>query len=236
MVDCVASPLMVSIHFGSTASLKYPGRDSPTPDRQVQFGFVADLQCAENETRRGRSFGFAPAFPSAARSYQALTFYPALTYGVDGDRIDRANFRIIGVGDRGLSGIVYRIKVACVRSKQGRHNAWGARFGKIADAEFHARKIKRQPPTGNRRLKAQRRFHAPDKKEGPGECRGKGSAVWSRLAQAGVCPDAGRKIYSSPGRCPSWTVSIYMNASIAARCRFSLSLSAPTLVADDVRM
>jgi hypothetical protein len=37
-----------------------------------------------------------------------------LTYGVDGDRIDRANFRIIGVGNRGLSGIVYRIKVACV--------------------------------------------------------------------------------------------------------------------------
>jgi hypothetical protein len=34
-----------------------------------------------------------------------------LTYGVDGDRIDRANFRIIGVGNRGLSGIVYRIKV-----------------------------------------------------------------------------------------------------------------------------
>src|SRR5437588_1008362 len=116
---------------------------------QVHFGFVADLRCAENETRRGRSFGLAPAFPSAARSYQALTFYPALTYGVDGDRIDRAKFRIIGVGDRGLSGIVYRIKVACVRRKQGRHNAWGARFGKIADAEFHARKIKRQPPISN---------------------------------------------------------------------------------------
>jgi len=137
----------------------------PSRTLQVQFGFVADFG-AENETRRGRSFGFAPAFPSAARSYQALTFYPALTYGVNGDRIDRANFRIIGVGDRGLSGIVYRIKVACVRSKQGRHNAWGARFGKITDAEFHARMIKRQPPTSNGRLKAQRRFHAPDKKEG----------------------------------------------------------------------
>jgi hypothetical protein len=141
-------------------------------------------------------------FPSAARSYQALTFYPALTYGVDGDRIDGANFRIIGVGNRGLSGIVYRIKVACVRSKQDRHNAWGAQFGKIADAEFHARKIKRQPPISNGRLKAQRHFHAPDKKEGPGECRGQGSAVCSRLAQAGVC----RKIYSSPGRCSSWVI------------------------------
>src|SRR6516165_9733151 len=69
----------------------------------------------QKETRRGRSFGLAPAFPSSARSYQALTFYPALTYGVDGDRIDSANFRIIGVGNRGLSGIVYRIKVACGR-------------------------------------------------------------------------------------------------------------------------
>jgi hypothetical protein len=27
----------------------------------------------------------------------------------------------------------------------------GARFGKIADAEFHARKIKRQPPISNGR-------------------------------------------------------------------------------------
>ena len=60
---------------------------APPPQTvQVQFGFAADLRCAENETRRGRSFGFAPAFPSAARSYQALTFYPALTYGVDGDQ------------------------------------------------------------------------------------------------------------------------------------------------------
>ena len=99
----------------------------------------------------GRSFGLAPAFPPAARSYQAFTFYPALTYGVDGDRIDSANFRIIGVGNRGLSGIVYRIKVASVCSKQGRRNAWGARFGKIADAEFHARKIGGQQPISNRR-------------------------------------------------------------------------------------
>jgi hypothetical protein len=93
--------------------------------------------------RHARLFGLALSFPSAARFYQALTFYPALTYGVDSDRIDGANLRIVGVGNRGLSGIVYRIKVACVRSKQGRHNAWGARFGKIADAEFHARKIVR---------------------------------------------------------------------------------------------
>jgi hypothetical protein len=78
-----------------------------------------------------------------APSYQALTFYPALIDGVDGDTIDSANFGIIGVGNRGLSSIVYRIKVACVCSKQGRRNAWGAGFGKIADAEFHARKIKR---------------------------------------------------------------------------------------------
>jgi hypothetical protein len=98
---------------------------------------------SQKETRRGRSFGLAPAFPSTARSYQALTFYPALTYGVDGDRIDSSNFRIIGVGNRGPSNIVYRIKVACVCSKQGRRDAWRARFGKIADAEFHARRIKR---------------------------------------------------------------------------------------------
>jgi hypothetical protein len=105
----------------------------------------------QKESRGGRSFGLAPAFPSAAHSYQTLTFYPALPYGLDGDRIDRANFGIIGVGNRGLSGIVYRTKVACVRSKQGRRNAWAARFGKIADAEFHARKIKRQPPISNSR-------------------------------------------------------------------------------------
>jgi hypothetical protein len=223
MVDCVASRLMVRIHFGSTASLNShlgmarnprlrnvadrqiiasdvdcrPGRiwlspllmagapksgagrtkqKAPSKGRgqvremnikvgtppprtvQPQFGFVADLRCAENKTRRGRSFGFAPAFPSAAGSYQALTFYPALIYGFDSDRIDSANFRIIGIGDRGLSGIVYRIKVARVCSKQGRHNAWEARFGKIADAEFHARKIKRRPPIGNGCPKAQRRF------------------------------------------------------------------------------
>jgi len=43
-----------------------------------------------------------------------LSPYPALTYGVDGDGIYSANFRIIGVGNRDLSGIIYRIKVACV--------------------------------------------------------------------------------------------------------------------------
>jgi hypothetical protein len=42
------------------------------------------------------------AFPSAVRSYQALTFYPALAYGVDNNRIGSANF--IGIGNRGLSG------------------------------------------------------------------------------------------------------------------------------------
>jgi hypothetical protein len=109
-------------------------------------------------TVAARSFGLAPAFPSGARSYQALTFYPALTYGLDGDRIDSANFRIIGVGNRGLSGIVYRIKVACVCSKQSRRNAWGAGFGKIADAEFHARKIKWQPPISKNRDSQQSRW------------------------------------------------------------------------------
>jgi hypothetical protein len=109
-------------------------------------------------SRAARSFGLASAFPSGARSYQALTFYPALTYGLDGDRIDSANFRIIGVGNRGLSGIVYRIKVACVCSKQSRRNAWGAGFGKIADAEFHARKIKWQPPISKNRDSQQSRW------------------------------------------------------------------------------
>jgi len=110
---------------------------------------MADLRCA------GRSFGLAPAFPSTARSYQALTFYPALTYGLNNDRIDGANFRIIGVGNRGFSGIVYRTKVACGRSKQSRHNAWGGRFGKIADPKFHARKIKQQPPISNGKSSAE---------------------------------------------------------------------------------
>jgi hypothetical protein len=87
------------------------------------------------------------AFPSAVRSYQALTFYPALAYGVDNNRIGSANF--VGVNNRGLSGIVYRIKVACGRGKQSRHSAWDGRFGKIADPKFHARKIKRQRPTSN---------------------------------------------------------------------------------------
>ena len=44
--------------------------------------------------------------------------------------IGSANF--IGVGNRGLSGIVYRIKVACRRSKQSGHGAWRGRFSKIA--------------------------------------------------------------------------------------------------------
>jgi hypothetical protein len=96
-----------------------------------------------------RLFGIPYEIPSSARSYQALTFYPALAYWLNIDGIDEPNFRIIGVGNRGLSGIVYRIKVACGRSKQNRHNAWGGRFGKIADPEFHARKIKRQPPISN---------------------------------------------------------------------------------------
>ena len=125
-------------------------------------GFVADLPCAENEARRGRSFGFAPAFPSAGLSYQALTFYPALTYGVYADRILRAILGLLDFGNGGLSGIIYRIKVASVLGKQGRHNARGVRFGKIADTEFHARKIKRQPLIGNSRLKAWRRCHAPE--------------------------------------------------------------------------
>jgi hypothetical protein len=92
------------------------------------------------------------AFPSAVRSYQALTFYPALAYGVDNNRIGSANF--VGVNNRGLSGIVYRIKVACGRGKQSRHSAWDGRFGKIADPKFHARKIKRQRPTSNNKSSA----------------------------------------------------------------------------------
>ena len=76
-------------------------------------------------------------------------FYPSFAYELDTDGSDSADFRIVGVSNRGLSGVIYRIKVARVCSKQGRRNAWGARIGKIADAEFHARKIKRQPPISN---------------------------------------------------------------------------------------
>jgi hypothetical protein len=93
------------------------------------------------------------AFPSAVRSYQALTFYPALAYGVDNNGIGSANF--IGVGNRGLSGNVYRIKVAYRRGKQRRHSAWGGRFSKIADPKFHARKIKRQRPISNDKSSAE---------------------------------------------------------------------------------
>src|SRR5690348_16407016 len=97
------------------------------------------------------SFGLAPAFPSAGGLYQGLPFYPALAYRLDGDRIDSANFRIVGVFNCSLSGSVYRSKVAGVGSKQRRRNAWGTRFGKIADAEFHAHKIKRLPSISNGR-------------------------------------------------------------------------------------
>jgi hypothetical protein len=93
------------------------------------------------------------AFPSAVRSYQALTFYPALAYGVDNNRIGSANF--IGIGNRGPSGIVYRIEVACGRSKQSRHSAWSGRFSKITDPKFHACKIKRQRPISNDKSSAE---------------------------------------------------------------------------------
>jgi len=96
-----------------------------------------------------RLFGIPYASPSTLRSYQALTFYPALAYGLDNDGLDGSNFRIIGVGNRRLSGIVYRIKVASGRSKQNRHNVWGGRFGKIADPKFHAPNINWQPPISN---------------------------------------------------------------------------------------
>jgi len=86
--------------------------------------------------------GLGNAFPSVVRSCQALALYPALADGIDNDRIGRANF--IGVGYRGFSGIVHRFKVACGRGQQDWSNAWGGRFGKIADPKFHASKIKRQ--------------------------------------------------------------------------------------------
>src|SRR5262249_17715239 len=54
-------------------------------------------------------------------------FYPAFAYELDTDGSDSADFRIVVVSNRGLSGVIYRIKVARVCSKQGRRNAWGAR-------------------------------------------------------------------------------------------------------------
>jgi hypothetical protein len=57
------------------------------------------------------------------------------------------------IGNSTKIGTATGLKVARVRRKQGRHNAWEARFGKIADAEFHVRKIKRQPPISNGCLK-----------------------------------------------------------------------------------
>jgi hypothetical protein len=85
--------------------------------------------------------------PSSFRSCQALTFYPALAYGLDNNRIRRVNF--IGARYRGLSGVVYRIKFACGRSKQIRHNTWGTGLGKIADLKFHGSKIEPQTPMSN---------------------------------------------------------------------------------------
>lgn len=112
--------------------------------RASEFGVThIDASSETNDTRIPRLFGIPDAIPSTARSYQALTLYPALAYGLDNDGIDAANFRIIGIGNRGLSGVVYRTKVARVCSNQGRRNAWSAWLGKIADAEFHARKIER---------------------------------------------------------------------------------------------
>jgi hypothetical protein len=99
-------------------------------------GFFSASELRRQEVNSALSLG--DAFPSFARSNQTLTFYPALAYGVDTDRLSRVNF--IRVGNRGPSGIVYRIKVACGRSKQSRHNTWGGLFGKIADPKFHARK------------------------------------------------------------------------------------------------
>jgi len=90
---------------------------APGKRPQPKAGQVREMNIQVGTHRPGQC-------PSAARSYQALTFYPTLIYGFDGDRIHSANFRIIGIGNRGLSGIVSRIKVARVRSKQGRHNAW----------------------------------------------------------------------------------------------------------------
>jgi hypothetical protein len=134
-------------------AIKPPRRLTVTGIWTLPYWRLAMVFCDAliNARRGGCSLGLAPTFPSVPHFYQGLTFYSALTYGVDGDRIDRANFRIIGVGNRGLSSLVYRIKVAGVCSEQGRRNAWGARLGKIADAKFHARKIKRQSPIRNGR-------------------------------------------------------------------------------------
>ena len=110
-------------------------------------------ECSESNARFAppmlRLLGISYALPSTTRLYQALTFYPALAYGLDTDGIDGANVRFIGIGNRGLSGIVYGAKVAGGRSKQNRHDPWGGWFGKIADPEFHAGRIKRQPRIGN---------------------------------------------------------------------------------------
>jgi hypothetical protein len=125
------------------------------------------------------------AFPSAVRSYQPLTFYPALAYGVDNDRIGSAKF--IGVGNRGLSGIVYRIKVACGRSKQSWHNAWGGRFSKIAGPKFHARKIKRQRPISNDKSSVEnfKLKHRPSVDQGGGKRLGH-QFCWRIVTPAGV--------------------------------------------------
>jgi len=105
--------------------------------------------------RRGRSIlalWLRDAFPSSVRSCQALTFYPALAYGLDNNRLSRVNFS--GVRNRGPSGIVYRIKVACGRSKHSRHNTGGGQVGKIADPKLHARKITGQTPVSNEQSRA----------------------------------------------------------------------------------
>ena len=124
------------IGYGCSILLPFGGRSDPLRLSDVQCN---QLSAADEARPILRLFGIPYALPSTFRFFQALPFYPALAYGLNNDGIDGANFRIIGIGNRRLSGFVYGVEVARGLSKQNRHNAWGGRLGKIADPEFHAR-------------------------------------------------------------------------------------------------
>jgi hypothetical protein len=139
-----------------------PGGGTGPGARHRRTGHLKILRDASTEVRpREVNLGlwFRDAFPSSVRSYQALTFYPALAYGLDNNRIGGVKF--IRVRNRGPSGIVYSIKVGCGRTKQNRHSTWGGQFGKIADPKFHARKITRQPQASKEKSSAMNSSQLP---------------------------------------------------------------------------
>jgi len=124
--------------------------DVETPFLAPETGLLFGQQLLRPSTAAEANFlalGLRDALPSAVRSCQALTFYPALAYGVDNNRLSSVNF--IGVRNRSPSGIIYRVKVTCGCSEQARQHTRGGQFGKIADLKLHAGTITGSTPLSN---------------------------------------------------------------------------------------